>query len=50
MRNDGIHGGARMRGALRRDVHDVRALTIGQGVWMIWAGVTLWRRRLESRA
>jgi hypothetical protein len=42
--------GAQMHGALRMNVHDVMVLAIGQGVWMIWAGVALWRHALESRA
>jgi hypothetical protein len=39
---------AQLSGHLRMNIHDVMLLAVGQGVWMIWAGVALWR--LESRA
>jgi hypothetical protein len=45
---------AQLRGQLRMNIHDVMVLAVGQGIWMGWAGVTLWRTRadtqLQSRA
>lgn len=35
---------AQMRGHLQMNVHDVILLAAGQGAWMIWVGVALWRR------
>ncbi len=40
---------AQWRGALQMNLHDVMLLAVGQGAWMIWAGVALWRRPVESR-
>lgn len=40
---------AQMRGALQMNIHDVMLLAVGQGAWMVWAGVALWRK-LESPA
>jgi hypothetical protein len=42
--------GAQLRGYLQMNVHDLVLLAVGQGAWMIWAGVVLWRSRLESPA
>lgn len=34
---------AQLTGHLRMNVHDVMLLAVGQGIWMIWAGMALWR-------
>lgn len=36
---------AMVTGHLRMDVHDVLLLALGQGIWMLWAGVALLRER-----
>lgn len=36
---------AQLRGALQMDIHDVMLLAVGQGAWMVWAGIALWRQR-----
>jgi hypothetical protein len=38
---------AQMRGQLKMNVHDVIVLAVGQGLWMIWTGVALWRASKE---
>jgi hypothetical protein len=40
---------AQARGNLQMNIHDVMLLAVGQGAWMAWAGVALWRS-LESDA
>ena len=35
---------AQLSGHMRMNVHDVMLLALGQGLWMTWAGVVLWRR------
>ncbi len=39
---------AQLRGYLQMNVHDVMLLAVGQGLWMGWAGVALWRRRADA--
>ena len=39
-----------LRGALQMNLRDVMTLAVGQGVWMAWAGVALWRCEAESPA
>jgi hypothetical protein len=39
---------AQLRGYLRMNIHDVMVLAVGQGIWMAWAGIALWRRRADG--
>ena len=35
---------AQLAGHMRMNIHDVILLVVGQGIWMVWAGVALLRR------
>jgi hypothetical protein len=41
---------AQLTGHLRMDVHDVMLLAVGQGAWLVWAGIALCRTRPATPA